>query len=298
MSEPRPGTNERPAEVQAAGGPGACPLPGHASLRRRWEGQWRRSHRAVHSGCGAVHQNGVTLAPSKQVYVFLLTSMFVWLLVISTVQRDVGPDAAGQAEAASSPGFRQVHVLLLFIHGPQWKQSVTSVFVKLTITLSFPVFRQGGGSQRVSVQICCSSDSGQDRTVWSQGQQCGHFWETSATVFPPRTRLLAPRPTTATAGAGGPVERTPRPALLLWGDRGAQVRLGKPSKSNSPVGEMSLKSARLIKKYFWICSVITNAAWTVRSFKNKSRYFWSWQRAWEGVTEPHRWRVLLSLLFT
>lgn len=53
--DPSPGTEDRPAEVQGAGGPGACPLPGHPGLRGRREGKWWWSHWTLHSSCWALH---------------------------------------------------------------------------------------------------------------------------------------------------------------------------------------------------------------------------------------------------
>ncbi len=81
---------------------------------------------------------------------------------------------------------------------------------------------QSGGSQRFQVQIICSSDSGQD-----EAQQCRQLRGTCPPVFPSWAGLHPQWPATAAAGPGSPVQRTPRSALHVWGDWGAQVRPGK-----------------------------------------------------------------------
>lgn len=112
----------------------------------------------------------------------------------ATVQRDVGPGAADQAEAVSSPGVRQVQLVPMFA-GSFSEMSLVLQNIehkKEKYNYNESVFWQGGGSETISVQIKFSSDSGQDGAFWNQGKQCGWFWGTGPAVFPPRTRLLPP----------------------------------------------------------------------------------------------------------
>ncbi len=82
----RPGTEEWSAQVPAAGGPGARPLPGNAGLRGRREGKWRWSHWTVHSGCRAVYQHSrsfvITLSETVTNFDWIFTHIIHWCLRI------------------------------------------------------------------------------------------------------------------------------------------------------------------------------------------------------------------------